>query len=204
MLSGEAGLVRSRWSAPIAVLLAAAPIQAQSRYAPVGLFIGSIEEGARIFTPARLLPREHPEAMGHDFPTVHQLHGTESYGLVWLGEQAGYRLSTTLQRYPQEPSPAWVFPDFAPPPDSSDLTSARVVHRAGNETPLPGLKAVLFDEAEPVLFLVDTRGLSLRERGMERATAMGLDVTRERFLEALRSAAVLGDTGGLYAVVFGR
>jgi hypothetical protein len=32
---------------------------------PFGIFLGSVEEGARIFTPVRLLPFEHPESKGH-------------------------------------------------------------------------------------------------------------------------------------------
>jgi hypothetical protein len=36
-------------------------------YLTTGIFIGSIEEGARIFTPARLLPFDHREALRHHF-----------------------------------------------------------------------------------------------------------------------------------------
>jgi hypothetical protein len=68
--------------------LAAQDTPASSRFLPVGLFIGSIEEGARIFTPARLLPLEHPEAGGHEFPTALQLHQGEYPLIVLLGRPA--------------------------------------------------------------------------------------------------------------------
>jgi hypothetical protein len=77
--------------------------------APVGLFIGAIEEGARIFTPVRLLPFEHSESLGHDFPTVLQLHGPEFALLLWLGERAGYRLWPTLEHYPAQPAADWPY-----------------------------------------------------------------------------------------------
>ena len=72
---------------PCAILLLAAPPchAQQPRYAPVGLFIGAIEEGARIFTPIRLLPFDHPEAQGHQFPNALALHRSEFDLLVALG-----------------------------------------------------------------------------------------------------------------------
>lgn len=158
-------------------------------YAPVGLFIASIEEGARIFTPARLVPFAHPEALGHDFPTVLQLHGTEYPMLVWLGRQVGFGLQPTLQRYPREPGEAWPYPDIRQPPDTAALRRARVIVRPVREAPLPGLRAVLYDGRDMVAFIVDTRGLTLAERGMRRPTAMGLDASRATFLERLGSAA---------------
>jgi hypothetical protein len=44
------------------------------KYLTFGIFIGKIEEGARIFTPVRLLPFGHPEALNHEFPTETQLY----------------------------------------------------------------------------------------------------------------------------------
>lgn len=175
---------------------------AQEKYAPVGLFIGSIEEGARIFTPARLLPFEHPEALGHEFPTAQQLYGSEFPALLWLGEQAGYRLWPTLQRYPTEPSPDWPYPSFRPPPGDSLLETAEVIRRPTAESVLPGLRAALFEGDALVLFIVDTRNMSLADRGMGRATAMGLDVTRAEFLEALAQVETDAPGTGLRAVIF--
>jgi hypothetical protein len=171
-------------------------------YAPVGLFFGAIEEGARIFTPTRLLPLEHPEAGGHEFPTAQRLMGAEFPLLIWLGERAGYRLRPTLQRYPTEPAPDWPYPALRAPPDTLALRDAPVVRRAGIAPPLPGLRAALFDGAELVAFIVDTRGLSLAERGMRRETSMGLDLTRADFLARVRRAAPDDGAPGLRAVVF--
>ena len=63
--------------------------QDSGSYATIGLFIAGIEEGARIFTPIRLLPFEHPESEGPEFPNALQLHESEYETLVWLGQQAG-------------------------------------------------------------------------------------------------------------------
>jgi len=161
-----------------------------------------VEEGARIFTPARLLPKDHPESMGHDFPTVLQLHGSEFPALLWLGNQAGMHLWATLQRYPTEPSPTWPYPDFAQPPDTAQLRVTPVVHRPNAEAPLPGLRAALFGNRSPILFIVDTRGLTLAERGMKQPTTMGLDVTRAAFLAALGRAGAMAPAEGLGAVIF--
>ena len=81
-------------------------------FLPVGVFIAPIEEGARIFTPVRLLPFDHPEALGHEFPNALQLHGTEFDTLVLLGSHAGLGLAATLQRYPRQPDAAWPYPGF--------------------------------------------------------------------------------------------
>lgn len=185
----------------ISALLGAQPEQ-NKRYLTFGIFIGSIEEGAQIFTPTRFLPFDHPEALGHQFPTALQLYGAEYPLLVWLGLQAGYRLRTTLQRYPREPSPDWPYIDFAPPPDSSGLHGIPITHHASGDSPLPGLRAVLFIDRNPVCFIVDTRTLTLKERRMSRATSMGLDLTRAEFLKALTDAA--DDAGGktTAAVIF--
>jgi hypothetical protein len=176
--------------------------QQPGTYAPIGIFFGSIEEGARIFTPTRLLPFDHPEALGHQFPTVLQLHGTEFPMLVWLGEHAGYRLLTTLERYPTLPASDWPYADLRLPPDTVALRAARVVRRARAETPLPGLRAALFDGVALVAFLVDTRGLSLPERGMARATSMGLDLTRADFLGRLQRAAPAGSAPGFSVILY--
>lgn len=98
-----------------------------SRY--LSVCSSQIEEGARVFTPARLLPFDHPEALGHQFPTLQQLYASEFPALVWLGAQAGLRLWATLQRYPREPSATWPYPEFQPPPDTTELRLVPVVHR---------------------------------------------------------------------------
>jgi hypothetical protein len=175
---------------------------AAKSYLPIGLFFGQIEEGARIFTPARLLPFDHPDALGHEFPTLQRLHGSEFAALVWLGAQAGLRLSATLQRYPTEPSSAWPYADFAPPPDTAQLRGAPLVHRPRADAPLPGLRAVLYASRSPVLFLVDTRGLTLAERGMRSPTTMGLDLSRAAFLAALARGSVTAPATGLGAVIY--
>lgn len=171
-------------------------------YLPIGLFFGRIEEGARIFTPARLLPQDHPEALGHEFPTLLRLHGTEFEALLWLGRQAGLQLWATLQRYPREPAPDWPFRDYLPPPDTTLLRGVPVRKEPSDDAPLPGLRAVLFHDRRLVLFIVDTRSLTLAERGMTVPTTMGLDLTRAQFLEAVGRAAGLAPAAGLGAVVF--
>lgn len=95
----------------VAILVAASAGYSQAAsaqtYLTTGILIGAIEEGARIFTPARLLPFNHPEALGHEFPTALQLHRDEDRLLVQLGQHAGLRLSATLQRYPTQPDTLW-------------------------------------------------------------------------------------------------
>jgi hypothetical protein len=171
-------------------------------YLTIGLFFGRIEEGARIFTPARLLPFDHPESLGHQFPTLLQLHATEFPALLWLGQQTGLQLRATLQRYPTEPSSEWPYPDFAPPPDTTRLRNVAIERRGPGDSPLPGLRAVLYHDRHPVLFLVDTRSLSLAQRGMTMSTTMGLDLNRAEFLAALARASQFAAAEGLVAVVF--
>lgn len=173
-------------------------------YLPIGLFFGQIEEGARIFTPARLLPFDHPEALGHQFPTLLQLHGSEFQALLWLGDHAGLRLWATLQRYPTEPSSTWPYPGYSPPPDTVQLRTVPVIHRRGADAPLAGLRAVLYGNRHPILFIVDTRGLTLAARGMQSPTTMGLDLTRAQLLEALTRGARVVPEAGLGAVIFDR
>jgi hypothetical protein len=178
------------------------PAGAPGPYAPVGLFFGAIEDGERIFTPTRLLPFDHPEAGGHQFPTVIQLHGTEFPLLVWLGARAGYQLWPTLERYPTEPANDWPYRGFRAPPDTSKLAVARVTEHNAANSPLPGLRAVLFDRGALVAFIVDTRGLTLAERGMSRATAMGLDLTRADLLERVQRAAPPDASQGYDVVLY--
>ena len=169
---------------------------------PIGIFIGSIEEGARIFTPVRLLPFDHPEAQGHQFPNALQLYGTELNVLLWLGQQAGYKLWATLTRYPKAPSPDWPYGEFSQP-DTAHLRSLECIMRPASDAPIMGLRAVLFQNQAPVAFIVDTRNLTLKERGMGRATSMGLDISRADFLKGLRKADPYPESHSAFAVIFG-
>jgi hypothetical protein len=182
--------------------LAQNPAATNKPYLPVGLFLGRVEEGARIFTPVRFFPFGHPEGGAHQFPTVQQLHGTEFPALIWLGSLVGMRLWATLERYPTEPATDWPYKDFAQPPDSLSLRSAEITHIRRAEAPMPGLRAVLYHDRQPILFIVDTRMLTLAERGMRGATAMGLDISRADFLKALDLASLHSALRGLGVVIY--
>jgi hypothetical protein len=170
-------------------------------YLPVGLFLGSVEEGARIFTPVRFLPFGHPEALEHQFPTLQQLHAGEDELLVHLGRAAGYQLAATLQRYPTQPDSTWPYPDFIAPP-ADRFRNAAIIHRPRGDAPIPGLRALDILDGTTIGFLVDTRGLSLAERQMEHATTMGLDLTRAQFLDGLARAAAFAPREGSVILVF--
>jgi hypothetical protein len=177
--------------------------QTQQQFVPVGLFIGSVEEGARIFTPTRLLPLEHAEALGHDFPTALQLHRDEFDLLVLLGRHTGLGLAATLQRYPTEPDTLWPYAPFQSPPVTRFAAVAPTMLPAAR-SPLPGLRAVAFLDQAPIAFIVDTRGLTLAERGMPKATTMGLDITRTQFLAALTAASQQVSAAGPAILVYAR
>lgn len=168
---------------------------------PIGLFLAPIEEGARIFTPVRLLPFDHPEAEGHEFPNALVLHEREFDVLVRLGHEVGLGLEATLMRYPRSPVREWSYAPFVPPPDLSGETPWAV--RKDERPPLPGLRAALFVDGALGAFIVDTRGLSLEQRGLARPTAMGLDLTRAEFLEAIYRAAEGVSAGPLVLVLYG-
>lgn len=192
-------------AAAACALLCASPLGAQSAtagsYVTTGLFIGAIEEGARIFTPTRLLPFAHPEALGHQFPTVLQLHGGEDALLVLLAAHVGLRLKATLQRYPTEPDTLWPYaPLRQPPVDRFRALSPTI--RSKDRAPLPGLRAVAILDGFPLAFIVDTRGLSLAERHMRQPTTMGLDLTRAEFLEALATASRAAPAHGAAIVIY--
>jgi hypothetical protein len=187
--------------------LSAAPLVAQQTagfdYLTTGLFIAAIEEGGRIFTPVRLLPFEHPEALGHQFPTVEQLHGGEDQVLLAIGQAAGLRLDATLQRYPTQPDTLWPYAPFRPPP-VAEIRAAPVISQQAADAPLPGLRALAVIDRFPVSFIVDTRGLSLADRHMRQATTMGLDVTRAEFLAALMRASQAAPATGPAVIVYVR
>jgi hypothetical protein len=172
-------------------------------YVTTGIFIGAIEEGARIFTPARLLPFDHPEALGHQFPTALQLHRGEDRLLLLLGRHAGLGLRATLQRYPTEPDTLWPYAPFQAPPVDT-FQSVVPILRPASAAPLAGLRAVAYLDRFPVAFIVDTRGLTLAERHMQQATTMGLDITRAQFTDALGVAARMVPASGPALLVYQR
>ena len=188
------------------IVLAASGLHAQSppvtsRYLTTGLFIGSLEEGARIFSPTRLLPFGHPEALGHQFPTVQQFHRDEDSVLLVIGRAAGLGLAATLERFPTEPDSIWPYAPFQPPPLTA-IRAAPIITRDAAQAPVPGLRVVAFVDRFPVAFIVDTRGMTLAARHMTRATTMGLDMTRAEFLSGLGAAAPLAPERGAAVVVY--
>jgi hypothetical protein len=191
----------------VALLVAVSPAYSQTASTPTylttGLFIAAIEEGARIFTPARLLPFDHPESLGHQFPTVLQFHRDEDRLLLALGRHAGLQLSATLQRYPTQPDTLWPYAPFRPPPIAG-FQSVTPILRPADEAPLSGLRAVAYLDRFPLAFIVDTRGMTLAERRMQQATTMGLDITRAQFLAALGEAARAVPGSGPAILVFQR
>lgn len=177
--------------------------QESERYLPFGIFLGGIEEGARIFTPTRLLPPEHPEALGHDYPTT-LVHDTAEYEtLLLLGEHAGLKLGATLQRYPRQPEAHWPYAGYARPPVAR-IREARPVHAELACAPVPGLRVVAYRDRQPLAFIVDTRGMTLAERGMTRATTSGLDLSRAAFLAGLAELAGRVPAAGVQILVLAR
>jgi len=123
-----------------------------------GIFIGKIEEGARVFAPTRLLPFEHPEALGHQFPTALELHQSEYDILVFIGETVGLKLQMTLQRYPTQPISVWKYPDFEIPP-AEEVKQADTLSLNAKTSPVPGLRVIAYKNSFPLSFIVDTRHL---------------------------------------------
>jgi hypothetical protein len=56
----------------------------------------------------------------------------------------------------------------------------------------------------PVAFIIDTRGMSLAERHMDRGTSSGLDVTRAQILDAMTTAARDGPLKGPWMLIYDR
>ena len=186
----------------LAILLLLASLGAQAP-APrpvltAGLFLGRIEEGARIMGPIRLLPFEHPESLGHEFPNQQQLHTAEYEVLCHLGRLVGLQLEVTLQRYPARPTSDWPYAEFDSLP--AQLVLRAEVRRAAAPSRVAGMRAVAYRAGEPLAFLLDTRFLTLEQRGMSRPTTMGLDLTRAQLLERLRADAPAAD--GIVVVLF--
>lgn len=170
------------------------------QYLTAGIFLGRIELGERIFGPVRLLPFDHPESLGHEYPNQGALHTAEVEVLDYLGTLVGLQLRTTLLRYPAPPTDAWPYREWSPLPVEA-IRGARVVI-AGVPASLPSLRAVAFRDRFPLAFLLDSRNLTLAQRGMQRATSMGLDLTREQFLAQLTRLAEQVPSEGTVVIVF--
>jgi hypothetical protein len=82
--------------------------------------------------------------------------------------------------------------------------SVEVRHSAAGAAPLPGLRAVAYLDRFPLAFIVDTRGLSLATRRMDRATSSGLDVSRAQLQAALAVGAQTGPPTGAWMLVYDR
>ncbi|RMH11559.1 MAG: hypothetical protein D6701_14890 [Gemmatimonadetes bacterium] len=147
--------------------------------------LGSVEEGARMMTPGRLLPFDHPDAHDHEFPNPAQLWRGEVDALVAMGRHAGLDLRATLLRYPRPPADDWPYTEFRAPPAEAIVACDTVRRFPRSAAPLPGLRVVAVIDGAPVAYILDTRGMTLEERGMSRPTTMGLDIDRATMLRAL-------------------
>lgn len=78
------------------------------------------------------------------------------------------------------------------------------VRKPAAEAPLAGVRAVAYFDGFPLAFIVDTRGLSLAARRMDRPTSSGLDVTRAQVQDALATAALGGPRSGAWVLVYER
>ncbi len=172
-------------------------------FIPVGLFLGSPEEGARMLSAVRLLPRDHRDSRGEQFPLVSTFSKDEVDALLLLGDAAGFDFGPTLDQFPLEPLNNWRYRDFRPPP-VSDLEIAKRIFLDSSDAPFHGLVAAAFHDGNPVCFLVDTRSLSLRARDMRRPNELGLDIRRSRFLDGLDRVATAAHVGrrGDFVVVY--
>ena len=80
--------------------------------------------------------------------------------------------------------------------------SAWTEERAPQDPKLVGLRGLLVVDGKPLVFIVDTRALTLRQRGMDRPTSMGLDLTRAQLLELLSASVPEGSAAGCRAIVY--
>jgi hypothetical protein len=173
---------------------------ARKPYVTCGIFIGKIEEGARVFTPVRLLPFDHPEALGHQFPTALELHRSEYEIQLILGRHIGLGLQATLQRYPMQPIERWKFTDFDVPP-AEQVRIADTLMFDASASEIPGLRAIAFKDRFPLSFIVDTRQLTLAQRGMKQSTSMGLDIDRSQLVNALTNIGLRIPAHGVWVVM---
>ena len=146
-------------------------------FIPVGIYLGDIEEGARIISFVRLFPKGHSKAEGHDFPTAKVFYIGEVEILLEMGKSLGWNLYATLYRLPDPPIKKWPYLDFEPPPNikSSGFT---IIER--QTVPIPGLLSIACSQEEPLAYIFDTRNLTLEERNMERPTSSGIDISRDK------------------------
>lgn len=175
---------------------AAQPDSSSAAYLPVGVYLGDISEGARIITFIRLFPVGHPMAEEHTYPTASVLHRTEVELLIHMGRQLDFNLYATLNRFPDPPTGEWQWPEFEPPP--VEVLTGGESGPFPDEVAIPGLVALACLNRGPLAYLVDTRDLTLEERGMERATSSGLDMSRDIFEQELRRICGAGTGARLY------
>ena len=152
-------------------------------FIPIGIYLGDLTLGERVITFTRFLPFSHPETKGHDYPTATLFTKSEVEIFMHLGEQLGWNLYATLWRHPATPVDQWMYPEFPELPVEK-IKNLPVVE-SDDSPPLKGLKAVCFLNDQPVAFIMDTRGITLEERGMKRSTSSGVDMSREEFFSRL-------------------
>ena len=128
-------------------------------------------------------------------------HTSEADSLIVLGQRAGLGLAATVRRYPRPTTEDWPFTEFAPP-TAQDLETAPVIRVSEPCTEIPGLRVAAFNSRDLICFVVDTRGWTLEERGMSRATTLGLDLTRAEFLDGIAEVAHSAPDVGTALVVF--
>ncbi len=156
-----------------------------NKYIAIDIRLGDIVKGERVITFIRLLSPQHPQAMGHEYPTATSLHKKEVETMIYLGKLLNWNLYATLNRHPTNPVEAWAFEgEFLPSP-SKTVKEAKVLYEA-QKAPIPGLKSLAFVDRCPVGLIIDTRDLSLEERNMKRSVSSGLDIPRTTFDKIIR------------------
>jgi len=168
-------------------------------YIPVGIYLGNIEEGARIITFVRLFPLGHPLADGHEFPTANVLHIGEVEIFLEMGKTLGWNLYATLHRFPDPPRRDWFYSDFEPPPN---IKSEGFIINKRQTVPLPGLRSITCHQKQPLAYIFDTRSLTLEERSMERPTSSGVEISRNRLDERLKFECERTDSRQLSIIKF--
>jgi len=166
-----------------------------------GLFIAAVEEGGRMFTPIRLVPFEHPDSLSHEFPNAMQQHIDEVRAEEHLGRLVGLHLRATIRRYPRPPAETWRYDGEFAPPEIDRILAAEVHHVPFDDSPVVGLRALAVVDGRPTVFITDTRGLTLAERGMTRPTTSGIDLTRAEFLAGLTAVAAHVPPTGAHIIV---
>lgn len=148
-------------------------------YAPIQITLGDLVKGERVITFVRLFPPDHEYAEGHAYQTAGSLHQAEVNTFLYLDSLIGWNLYATLYRHPTLPVADWAFPDFSENPTAL-VREAKVDYEKGQPL-IPGLKVLAFINGCPVALIFDFREVSLSARGMPRAVASGLDMSRDKF-----------------------